>query len=424
MKSPPRLPHASSRQVPYVIVTPCASTDSEGITSTMDDFPLNSAISSPLDAIAALRLLVEPPTTPLVVRDSNKKRLTPYVGDSKPGSDPPLLEREMVEANNVRKGDNPFAAPSRLSVYSPQTSLVLSESLTKISYDPKACPQNPHSTVSDTLTDTSWNPGPPNDSRITRTFPFIVSTPIKRRRLGLSDSELVFEADSHESDACTLHSLRLPEDQFDLLPYPDVFDLDMYFGSESGRSSLLPQHLFSESSSIIRAPIEYRDPFLLSNTTVLGTDDTIRKVTERFGFVPDVPADSTPASPVMRETRRPRDQYRHHAYSRSPQVAIEDTTLDSDVSITPPCLNFPHRMGSSRPVLRELNENIARRSSSQEPSLARRVQFSEHEQYPSCSSDSSPASEKVKLPIVIVSHYRSPSSSTLSDESSLSEESF
>ena len=421
VKPPPRPPRPSSAQIPYVIITPCAPTDSEEITSTIDDFPFNSAISSPLDAIAALALLVEPPTMPLVLRDSNKKRLIAYVGDSKPGSDPPILEQEMVEANNVLKRDNPFAAPSHLSVYSPQTPLVLSESLTKISCEPKDCSGNSHAAICDTLTDNSWNPGPLNDSPNTRTFSYTTSTPVKRRRLGMSDSELVFEADSLESDASTPHGLRLPEDQIDLLPYPDVFDLDMYFGSESSRSSLLPQYGFSPS--IIRVPIEDRNPFLVSNTTVLGTSDTTRKITKRFGFVPEVSANSTPVSPVMRETRRPRDQYRHHAYSRSPQVAIEDTSSDSVVSITPPRLNPLPRMGLARPALRELNENDARRSSSQEPSLARRVQFLEHEQYPGCSPNPSLASEKVKLPIVIISHCRSPSSSTLSDESSLSEES-
>lgn len=420
VKPPARPPRPSSGKIPYVIITPCAPTDSEGVTSTMDDYPFNSAISSPLDVIAALTALVEPPTTPLALRNSNKKSLLAYVGDSKLGSDPPFLERQMVETNNVRQRDNPFAAPSHLSVYSPQTSLVLSESLTKISHDPKASPQNSYSAASETLADISWNPSPPNDSRNTRMFPFITSTPVKRRRLGLSDSELLFEADSFESDADT-PSLCLPEDQINLLPYPDVFDLDMYFGPESSRSSLLSQH--RSSPSIITVPIEDKNPFLISNMTVLGTDDTTRKVTKRFGFVPDVPANSTPVSPVMRETRRPRDQYRHHAYSRSPQMAIEDTTLDSVVSITPPRLNLLPGMGPSRPALRELNENIARRSSSHGLSSACRVQFSELDQHAGCSANPSPASEKVKLPIVVVSHYRSPSSSTSSDESSLSEES-
>jgi len=379
----------------------------------MDDFPFNSAISSPLDAIASLTLRVEPPTTPPPLRGSNKNRLIAYGGDSKPGSDPPFLERDI---DNLPKRDNPFSAPSHLSVYSPQTPHVLPESLTKISYERKDCSPNSHSTASDTLGDTSWSPSPPNDS-FRRTFPYTTSTPVKRRRLSLSDSELVFEADSLESDTETTptHALRLPEALIDLLPYPDVFDLDMYFGPESSRSSLLPQH--SSSSSVIRVPTEDRNPFLVSNTTIVGTDDNPRKVAKRFGFVPDVPANSGPASPPMRETRRHRDLYRHHAYSRSPQVAIEDTTFDSSVvSITPPRLNSPPRMGPSRPALRELNQNKMPRFSSQEPSLAHRVKFSEHERY----ANHSGASEKMKLPIVIVSHYRSPSS-TLSDESSLSE---
>lgn len=420
-KPPPRPHRPSSAQIPYVIITPCAPTDSEEITSTMDDFPFNSAISSPLDAIAALALLVEPTTMPLELKESNKKRLIAYVGDSKPGSDPPILEQEIVEANDVRKRDNPFAAPSHLSVYSPQTPLVLSESLTKISCEPKDCSGNSHTAICDTLTDNSWDPDPLSDSHNTRTFSYTTSTPVKRRRLGMSDSELVFEADFLESDAGTPHGLRLPEDQIDLLPYPDVFDLDMYFGPDSSRSSLLPQHGFSPS--VIRVPIEDRNPFLISNTTVLGTDDTTRKITKRFGFVPEVPANSTPVSPATRETRRPRDQYRHHAYSRSPQVAIEDTSSDSVVSITPPRSNPLSRMRPARPALRELNENDARRFSPQEPSLARRVQFLEHEQYSGCTANPPLASEKVKLPIVIISHCRSPSSSTLSDESSLSEES-
>ncbi|KIM35009.1 hypothetical protein M413DRAFT_32828 [Hebeloma cylindrosporum] len=423
---PPRPPRPSSGQVPFVIITPCAATDSEGISSTMDDFPFNSAISSPLDAIAALTLLVKPSTTPPVLRDSNKKRLITFVDDSKPGSNP-FLERDIVEGSNAGKRENPFAAPSHLSVYSPQPRLVLSESLTNISYEAKDYSGNFHSAVSETLADTSWNPVTPNDSLNTQTFPYTTSTPVKRRRLAtMSDSELVFHADSLPSDggtSLTTHGLRLPADQLDLLPYPDVFDLDMYFGPESNRSSLVPQD--GPSPSIIRVPIEDRNPFLISNATVLGTDDTTSKVTKRFGFVSDAAVNPTavspsacPALPAMRETRRHRDQYRHRAYSRSPQVAIEDTSLDSisGVSITPPHLISPPRIGPSRPALRELTQNQVVPSSSQGPSSARRVQFSEQEQYPECSATPfpSPVSEKVKLPIVIVSHYRSPSSSTLS----------
>ncbi|KAF8960045.1 hypothetical protein BDZ97DRAFT_1835234 [Flammula alnicola] len=147
----------------------------------------------------------------------------------------------------------------------------------------------------------------------------------------------------------------------DLLPYPDVFDLDMYYGPGSGRDSLSTQDC--SSSSIIICSTEDKDLFSLLDLSLPSNSDHIpTRSARRFGFVAAPSSPQSPSVSVDHEVKRYRDLYRHPAYSRPPDLYSENTSLESLMNVTPPAHNKAPVSGSASRALLPLPLRDANRT--------------------------------------------------------------
>ncbi|KAF8181290.1 hypothetical protein BJ912DRAFT_979972 [Pholiota molesta] len=397
-QAPPRPPRPPSGPVPSVVVTPCTPT-ADGFLSAVPEVIYTTPGLSPWD------FAVEATQSPKHGRtDVQPERKLPSSArdKDKPGPNPPANERDITEWKVLDVRD--VFAPS---VESPEKSFALSDSLPSISYEHIWHNFKVRAAVTDLLRNSSFwiNSGSPPNSPKGNSY--VTSTPTKKPQ---TDNRCLATKCPVEIDTPTPYSggtpqtLRLPDEQMDLLPYPDVFDFDMYYGVTSQRAS---DSIDNPSfSSLIRASLDCdKNPFgpqassaYLSSSpspsapcsSPSDSDDAPNyKSAKRAGVDPE-----TPDVSIDHEIKRYRDHYRHPAFSVSPQVSSENNTSGDSLPNDTPTPN-PRAMSASLAPSQHVNK-----STIQINDLPKRA-------FPRPGGSTMVAKKpSTKPPTVVVSHHR------------------
>ncbi|CAA7267534.1 unnamed protein product [Cyclocybe aegerita] len=282
-KPPPRPPRPpSSNALPAVIVTPCTPTIDGSTSSSMREIIFPSPSASPLELFQGYQ-----PGQHLSPDDVFGRKGTKT-------ADPPQASPACAELQVQEEGDMSETKldSDAANLVEPRRSFILPDSLKAINFQLPRYDSNPLS-AANVSWDSSWlNPRTSIDEVQPRAPSYVTSTPTKRCRadsdtraselLGfcdasastiqeISQSEIArlpaspspapswTRAHSYSRSAPSLISVpgsswHLTDDQLDFLPYPDVFDLDMYFGSQSARSSVASSYRNSRPLSATLLP--------------------------------------------------------------------------------------------------------------------------------------------------------------------------
>lgn len=352
-QAPPRPPRPPSGPVPSVIVTPCTPT-ADGFLSAVQEAIYTTPHLSPWDfAVEAIR----PSEDSRSDVQPERKVASSAQDKNKPGSELPTNERDITEWMVVDARDVFAPFPESL-----EKSFALSDSLPSITYEHVWHNFKVRSAISDLLRNSSFwmNSRSPINSPPVNSY--VTSTPTKKPQ---TDNRRLVMKHRIEIDTPTPYSagtpqtLRLPDEQMDLLPYPDVFDFDMYYGVKSQRAS---DSIDNPSFSLIRASLEYdKNPFgpqasspssSAPCSSPSDSDDAPNyKPAKRVGFVPE-----TPDVSVDHEIKRYRDHYRHPAFSVSPQASSENNTSGDSLTNYTPTPN-PRAMSASLAPSQHVNRS-------------------------------------------------------------------
>ncbi|PPQ83497.1 hypothetical protein CVT25_006988 [Psilocybe cyanescens] len=306
-KPPRRPPRPPSGPVPAVIVTPC--------TPTMSIHPDSSETPTPA-----------PRVSPLIYSTSADGSTIKAATRDRPVKKQKIIEHDIAELKVELDDDNLFSAPSTSAVRDiPRRSFNIPESLKGIGFGSLQYSSSVLSAVSDMLCEEpSWaTDASATGHLVARAASYITSTPAKRRLETLVEE--IGLADSPQSDLSSSTRGPHPTDaESDLLPYPDVFDIDMYYGMECNRLSI-PRRVPNPSSQNRRS---WKGKNRASHAVVAANTvhDSPRSI-KRFGYIPDAHSPKKAMSPIH-EVKRYRDHYRHPAYTCPPSQA-PNTSVDS-----------------------------------------------------------------------------------------------
>ncbi|KAF5327625.1 hypothetical protein D9619_004636 [Psilocybe cf. subviscida] len=288
---PRRPPRPPSILLPAVIITPCTpdgmtSPNFEAILATPES-PLDKTIAayciaSGAAAYGAADVSGRSNTTPMNKTEyhTTHKR-PPPTHDRIPGADPP--QKELFDVKDPR--DTVVVAPDPVEA---RRNRVTGRVFASSKLRSFIVPDKALSKREKPIDDTGSTSGSSSD-QLSGTPPWIyslsfeqlaalkplTSTPTKHRIADSVSPETHIFRMSEDTSGTAL-SLRLPEEQLDLLPYPDVFDLELYYGLESDRLSASTSR--DVSSSIIRCSVDEKNVFLPGPTSVMTA-------TRRFGYI-------------------------------------------------------------------------------------------------------------------------------------------
>ncbi|PPQ63574.1 hypothetical protein CVT24_004871 [Panaeolus cyanescens] len=364
------VPQVVSPNLPAVIVTPCTpsvddSKNSEG------NLQFASPVGSPLDmTIASYKAILPFPTILKPNRTPSRRRRDKEKSMGK------RIRFDTVDAHDILEGlENPF----RISAGSLESHSFSSPEGDHISCFPDSTvlpPESPSPPAAESTVQNhhlkdenkmaypwdfpSWTT---NTDRINIADPnlpsYMTSTPPRKRKItNAPDNQALEQIDR----ASLIKEKDLSEAVLELLPYPDVFDLDMYFCEISMRRSLPPPPGLGVSGTASHTTSSTQDsPSRPTHELDVGTTP-LDSAFEHTPNKPDSPAPTTPPSPFSRGQNRMwslndnkltmsnnaveadvvsyKDVYRHTAYSK-PSV-IYSTKLPS-----PPPLRHTQRPRSN-----------------------------------------------------------------------------
>ena len=221
----------------------------------------------------------------------------------------------------------------------------------------------------------SWGDPDVTPDGITDDPSYLTSTPPRKRNDGVFGVQRLPE--DYESSASS-HECSVP--------YPDVFDLDMYYrdGSQtsSEASDPLPENVSSRESI----------PLALLIPSKYGKKGPTLPKNKRHAYQP-----TTPATDTGHEVKRYRDHYRPPHYSRPPRLCAEEPTS-------------PRSLNKANPMLVDTEQSDS--------------DIDEHPPTPPGLNHGSPRTHRQRpvVPVVIVSQYSmedTPRSSMISHYSGL-----
>ncbi|KAJ3493040.1 hypothetical protein NLJ89_g11106 [Agrocybe chaxingu] len=351
-KRPPRPPRPPSCNTPpAVIVTPCTPTIDGSTSSSMREIVFPSPSASPLELFQGCQ-----PGQHLSPDDVFGRKGTKTAG-------PPQASPACAELQVQEEGDIPEMKldSDAVNLVEPRRSFILPDSLKAINFQLPRYNYNPLS-ASNVSWDSSWlNPRTSVDELQPRAPSYVTSTPTKRRRadsdtrvselLGFDDVSASTIQEVSQSQIARLPaspspapsrtrvhsysrsapslisapgpSCHLPDDQLEFLPYPDVFDLDMYFGSQSARSSIASSHRDSRPFSVMLVPPARGNRRSSSTPTLVASSSGPRELPRKSVRH----SSSTPTFGVGPSGPRPRrmeknDSKRAHRRSQSQNAVI------------------------------------------------------------------------------------------------------
>lgn len=335
---PPRPPRPWSTSVPAVIITPSTPTGDGRLLSINQEYIYSTPRVSPLDlTIATFSPKHDTPTVRL------ERQWSSSGGPEKPGADPPMTIDLISEQAVKHSEHHVLATPRKIPpiLESPEKSLNLTDSLDSIKI--KATLQGLKGLLRSTPPWLNFDSFTQSD-RENSTNSYTTSTPVKKS-LAVTQKAVAAEM-LILSVVESPQSLCVPGDEMDLLPYPDVFDLDLYYGIQSARHSRASTTV-DPSSSFVHCSSDGKNPFTTvtspsylnssssPNSSPSYLSDTPQP--KRNGFVPQTPTFRTDNG-----VTRFRDYLRHHTLAGSPQWSSENTSGESAMHSTP--TPFPRAM--------------------------------------------------------------------------------
>ncbi|KAH9481826.1 hypothetical protein JR316_0006356 [Psilocybe cubensis] len=398
-KPPRRPPRPPSGPVPAVIVTPCTPT-----MSLHHDFS-----DTPTPA---------PRVSPLVYSTGNEDIPMKAVAREKPTK--PSKIAESAELNIDLEEDSLFNSPRNSApIRGPRRSLNIPDSVKTIGFGPS----HVLSVASDTVCDEpSWTSDISVTERlVARVASYITSTPAKRRL-----DTLIEESEHSGSPQINIISSPynpvLTDAEKDTLPYPDVFDIDMYYGAESHRISI-PRRVQNPSSKNRRSlQVRNRGSTSSNSSPDVSIVEQSPRSVKRFGYIPDSQTGNKSISPIH-EVKRYRDHYRPPAYTFPPSQVSPNSSGESSAHMGKPLPLPPKPSKTSRVLTPSPLGNITNASS---PTTTKPGSFSSHStagRFPYNEPSPSPIKEPTHMypppPIVVISHHRFSSYSLTPDESRL-----
>ncbi|KJA20546.1 hypothetical protein HYPSUDRAFT_216924 [Hypholoma sublateritium FD-334 SS-4] len=328
---PPRPPRPWSTSVPAVIITPSTPTGDGRLLSINQEYIYSTPRASPLDlTIATFSPKQDTPTVRL-------ERQWSSGGAEKPGADPPTAIALISEQAVKHSEHHVLATPSKIppTLESPEKSLDLTVSLDSIKI--KATLQGLKGLLRSTPPWLNFDSFTQSD-RENSLNSYTTSTPVKKSLAGTAKAvaaEMLILPVVESPQ-----SLSVPDDEMDLLPYPDVFDLDLYYGMQSARRSSASTTTADPSSSFVHCSSDGKNPFTtVTSPPYLNSSSSPNSSPSDLSETPQPKRDVfVPQTPIIRTDNgvtRFRDYLRHHTLAGSPQASSENTSGESAMHSTP-----------------------------------------------------------------------------------------
>ncbi len=330
---PPRPPRPWSTSVPAVIITPSTPTGDGRLLSINQEYIYNTPRVSPLDlTIATFSPKHDPPTVRL------ERQWISSGGAEKPGADPPITLALISEQTVKHSEHHVLATPRSIPpvLESTEKSLDLTESLDSIKS--KATLQALKGLLRSTPPWLKFDPATQSD-RVNSLNSYTTSTPVKKY-LAITHNSVAVETLTLPVEESPT-SLSLPDYDRDLLPYPDVFDLDLYYGTQSARYSSASTTTADPSSSFVHCSSDGKNPFTtVTSPPYLNSSSSPTSSPSSLSDTPQQPKRNNilPHTPIIRADNgvsRFRDYLRHHTLAGGSPHASENSSGESAMHSTP-----------------------------------------------------------------------------------------
>lgn len=341
---PARPPRPWPDSVPAVIITPCTPTAGEEVLLVKPELIYTTPKVSPLDlTIVALNSAQYSGSSP-----HPEYRRAISSNAQKPGSDPPQKEN-ISELPVAYVGSFPPRRKTAPNLELSGMSVCLSQPQDGVLF--KSATLNSSDVVQNIPPWTDFETFPHPDY-IAASMSYTTSTPPRKSLASASAQPRGLPA----VISLPHPMLCLPDEQMDLLPYPEVFDIDVYYGSPSGRRSSASTSTAeisttgtstaetstaepsSSSSSDVHYPLRERNPFApagtpkylssspCTNTSPSDSDDMPIASMRR------APQPQTPTGGSESEVARLWEYHQHRAFADSPGQGSSESTSGSGES--------------------------------------------------------------------------------------------